>query len=130
MQVVQTFRQVDSGSSQYELKSRDSRVAKAKADSRSSSDPLKNETSHDRIHVSSNAAGFDPRQGRRLKLRLNGKLRAALEAADATLGRLDGSPIVVPVEIEGDLDLIEPQIHAKSDAKLLTGLSGSVKYLV
>jgi hypothetical protein len=35
------------------------------------------------------------------------KLRAALEAADATLGRLDGSPIVVPVEIEGDLDLIE-----------------------
>ena len=35
------------------------------------------------------------------------KLRAALEASDANLGMLDGEPIVVPVEIEGDLDLIE-----------------------
>ena len=35
------------------------------------------------------------------------KLRAALEASDANLGTLDGEPIVVPVEIEGDLDLIE-----------------------
>jgi hypothetical protein len=34
------------------------------------------------------------------------KLRAALEASDANLGMLD-EPIVVPVEIEGDLDLIE-----------------------
>ena len=35
------------------------------------------------------------------------KLRAALEASDANLGMLDDEPIVVPVEIEGDLDLIE-----------------------
>ena len=35
------------------------------------------------------------------------KLRAALEASDANLGTLDDEPIVVPVEIEGDLDLIE-----------------------
>jgi hypothetical protein len=35
------------------------------------------------------------------------KLRAALEASDANLGMLDDAPIVVPVEIEGDLDLIE-----------------------
>jgi quinol monooxygenase YgiN len=34
------------------------------------------------------------------------KLRAALEASDANLGMLD-EPIVVPVEIEGDFDLIE-----------------------
>ena len=35
------------------------------------------------------------------------KLRAALEASDANLGMLDDEPIVVPVEIEGDVDLIE-----------------------
>jgi hypothetical protein len=35
------------------------------------------------------------------------KLRAALEASDANLGTLDDEPIVVPVEIEGDLDLIK-----------------------
>jgi hypothetical protein len=35
------------------------------------------------------------------------KLRAALEGSDANLGMLDDAPIVVPFEIEGDLDLIE-----------------------
>ena len=35
------------------------------------------------------------------------KLRAALAASDANLGMLDDAPIVVPVEIEGDLDLID-----------------------
>jgi hypothetical protein len=35
------------------------------------------------------------------------KVRAALAASDANLGTLDDEPIVVPVEIEGDLDLIE-----------------------
>jgi hypothetical protein len=35
------------------------------------------------------------------------KVRAALEASDANLGMLDGAPIVVRVEIEGELDLIE-----------------------
>ncbi len=35
------------------------------------------------------------------------KLRAALAASDTNLGMLDDAPIVVPVEIEGDLDLIE-----------------------
>jgi len=35
------------------------------------------------------------------------KLRTALEGADANLGMLDDAPIVVPVEIEGDLDLID-----------------------
>lgn len=35
------------------------------------------------------------------------KLRVALAASDANLGMLDDAPIVVPVEIEGDLDLIE-----------------------
>ena len=35
------------------------------------------------------------------------KVRAALEGSDANLGMLDDTPIVVPVEIEGDLDLIE-----------------------
>ena len=35
------------------------------------------------------------------------KLRSALEASEANLGMLDDKPIVVPVEIEGDLDLIE-----------------------
>ena len=35
------------------------------------------------------------------------KLRAALEGSEANLGMLDDTPIVVPVEIEGDLDLLE-----------------------
>jgi hypothetical protein len=34
------------------------------------------------------------------------KLRAALDGSEVHLGMLDGAPIVVPVEIEGDLDLI------------------------
>ena len=34
------------------------------------------------------------------------KLRVALEASEANLGILDDRPIVVPVEIEGELDLI------------------------
>lgn len=40
------------------------------------------------------------------------KLRTVLETSDANLGFLDNAPIVVPVAIEGDLDLI--------DAKKLT----------
>ena len=35
------------------------------------------------------------------------KLRTALEGSEANLGMLDDAPIVVPIEIEGDLDLIE-----------------------
>jgi hypothetical protein len=35
------------------------------------------------------------------------KLRVALAVSDANLGMLDDAPIVVPVEIEGELDLIE-----------------------
>ena len=35
------------------------------------------------------------------------KLRAALEASEANLGMLDDTPIVLPLEIEGELDLIE-----------------------
>ena len=35
------------------------------------------------------------------------KLRAALEGSDSNFGMLDDAPIVVPVEIEGELDLIE-----------------------
>ena len=35
------------------------------------------------------------------------KLRAALMASEANLGMLDETPIVVPVEIEGELDLSE-----------------------
>ena len=35
------------------------------------------------------------------------KLREALSASDANLGMLDDALIVVPVEIEGDLDLVE-----------------------
>ena len=34
------------------------------------------------------------------------KLRQALAASDANLGMLDDEPIVVAIEIEGDLDLI------------------------
>jgi hypothetical protein len=40
------------------------------------------------------------------------KLRAALEASEANLGMLDDTPIVVPIEIEGDLDLIEATENA------------------
>jgi hypothetical protein len=43
------------------------------------------------------------------------KVRAALEASDATLGMLDGAPIVVPVEIEGELDLIETIENTSED---------------
>jgi hypothetical protein len=43
------------------------------------------------------------------------KLRAALEGSDANLGILDDAPIVVPVEIEGDLDLIEPIESAREE---------------
>ncbi len=35
------------------------------------------------------------------------KLREALAASDANLGMLDDEPIVVPIGIEGDLDLID-----------------------
>ena len=35
------------------------------------------------------------------------RLRETLSASDANLGRLDDAPIIVPVEIEGDLDLVE-----------------------
>ena len=35
------------------------------------------------------------------------KLRAALMASEANLGMLDDTPIVVRVEIEGELDLSE-----------------------
>jgi hypothetical protein len=43
------------------------------------------------------------------------KVRAALEASDANLGMLDGAPIVVPVEIEGELDLIETIKNTSED---------------
>jgi hypothetical protein len=35
------------------------------------------------------------------------KLHSVFAASDANLGTLDDEPIVVPVEIEGNLDLIE-----------------------
>ena len=35
------------------------------------------------------------------------KLRTVLETSDANLGFLDNAPIVVPVAIEGDLDLVD-----------------------
>jgi hypothetical protein len=35
------------------------------------------------------------------------KLRSALEASEVNLGMLDDTPIVVPVAIEGEVDLIE-----------------------
>jgi hypothetical protein len=44
------------------------------------------------------------------------KLRAALEASDANLGTFDDEPIVVPVEIEGDLDLIETREDTGEDS--------------
>ena len=35
------------------------------------------------------------------------KLHLVLAASDVNLGTLDDEPIVVPVEVEGELDLIE-----------------------
>ncbi len=46
------------------------------------------------------------------------KLRVALAASDANLGMLDDAPIVVPVEIEGDLDLIETMESAGEEWRL------------
>ncbi len=43
------------------------------------------------------------------------KLRAALEGSDANLGMLDDAPIVVPIEIEGDLDLIDTSESASEE---------------
>jgi hypothetical protein len=43
------------------------------------------------------------------------KLRTALEGSDANLGMLDDAPIVVPVEIEGDLDLIDTDESASEE---------------
>jgi hypothetical protein len=43
------------------------------------------------------------------------KLRAALMASKANLGMLDNAPIVVPVEIEGNLDLIDTTESASED---------------
>jgi hypothetical protein len=45
------------------------------------------------------------------------KLRAALETSDANLGMLDDAPIVVPVEIEGDLDLVETREETGEEPK-------------
>jgi hypothetical protein len=44
------------------------------------------------------------------------KLRVALAVSDANLGMLDDAPIVVPVEIEGDLDLIETMESAGEES--------------
>jgi hypothetical protein len=41
------------------------------------------------------------------------KLRTVLETSDANLGFLDNAPIVVPVAIEGDLNLIEAEEPAQ-----------------
>ena len=46
------------------------------------------------------------------------KLRVALAASDANLGMLDDAPVVVPVEIEGDLDLIETMESAGEEWRL------------
>jgi hypothetical protein len=46
------------------------------------------------------------------------KLRVALAASDASLGMLDDAPVVVPVEIEGDLDLIETVESAGEEWRL------------
>jgi hypothetical protein len=46
------------------------------------------------------------------------KLRVALAASDANLGMLDDAPVVVPVEIEGDLDLIETVESAGEEWRL------------
>jgi hypothetical protein len=41
------------------------------------------------------------------------KLRTVLETSDANLGFLDNAPIVVPVAIEGDLDLVDAKEAAQ-----------------
>jgi hypothetical protein len=41
------------------------------------------------------------------------KLRTVLETSDANLGFLDNAPIVVPVAIEGDLDLVDGKEAAR-----------------
>jgi hypothetical protein len=46
------------------------------------------------------------------------KLRVALAASDANLGMLDDAPVVVPVEIEGDLDLTETMESAGEEWRL------------
>jgi hypothetical protein len=43
------------------------------------------------------------------------KLRTALDGSGANLGMLDDVPIVVPVEIEGDLDLVETSESASEN---------------
>jgi hypothetical protein len=65
------------------------------------------------------------------------KLREALAASDANLGMLDDEPIVVTVEIEGDLDLIDavesacggtPRVlsltHSQPDAATAASIGG------
>jgi hypothetical protein len=42
------------------------------------------------------------------------KLREALTGSDATLGTLEGKPIVVRIEIEGSLDLIDVEEGAEN----------------
>ena len=41
------------------------------------------------------------------------KLRSVLETSDANLGFLGNAPIVVPVAIEGDLDLVDAKEAAR-----------------
>ena len=41
------------------------------------------------------------------------KLRTVLETSDVNLGFLDNAPIVVPVAIEGDLDLVDAKEAAQ-----------------
>lgn len=52
------------------------------------------------------------------RARAEQKLRAALAASEANLGILDGAPIVVPVAIEGELDLIETTESADEERRL------------
>jgi hypothetical protein len=47
------------------------------------------------------------------KVEAERKLRTVLETSDANLGFLDNAPIVVPVAIEGDLDLIDAKEPAR-----------------
>ena len=63
------------------------------------------------IHVPSHAPRDDPVEAA-TQAEAERKLRTVLETSDANLGFLDNAPIVVPVAIEGHLDLI--------DAKKLT----------
>ena len=46
------------------------------------------------------------------------KLRAALEGSEANVGMLDDTPIVVPVEVEGDFDLIEAMENTREERRL------------